>query len=45
MAAFVSLFRSINVGGNQIRMDDLKEMHESLGLKDVVPYKCEWSYI
>ena len=35
----VSLFRGINVGGhNKIRMDDLKKVHEDLGLRDVVPY-------
>jgi uncharacterized protein (DUF1697 family) len=38
MTAFVSLFRGINVGGIQVRMDDLKEVHEALGLKDVVTY-------
>ena|SRR5260370_41571106 len=39
MTAFVSLFRGINVGGHQkIRMDELKDLHESLGLKDVVTY-------
>ena len=39
MTAFVSLFRGINVGGyHQIRMADLKELHESLGLRDVLPY-------
>jgi len=39
MTAFVSLFRGINVGGNrQVKMADLKGMHESLGLKDVIPY-------
>ncbi|MFL5704214.1 MAG: DUF1697 domain-containing protein [Ktedonobacteraceae bacterium] len=39
MTAFVSLFRGINVGGNRkIRMDELKDLHESLGLKDVLPY-------
>ena len=39
MTAFVSLFRGINVGGNrQVKMADLKAMHESLGLKDVIPY-------
>ncbi len=39
MTAFVSLFRGINVGGHhQIRMDELKELHESLGFKDVLPY-------
>jgi uncharacterized protein (DUF1697 family) len=39
MTTFVSLFRGINVGGHKaIRMDELKELHESLGLKDVVTY-------
>ncbi len=38
MTTLVSLFRSINVGGNQIKMADLKAMHESLGLRDVMPY-------
>src|SRR5438874_1636393 len=39
MTAFVSLFRGINVGGHhQIRMDKLRELHESLGFKDVLPY-------
>jgi uncharacterized protein (DUF1697 family) len=39
MTAFVSLFRGINVGGHrQIRMNELKELHESLGFRDVVPY-------
>jgi uncharacterized protein (DUF1697 family) len=39
MTAYVSLFRGINVGGNQIvRMDALKELHLSLGLKDVQTY-------
>ena len=39
MTAFVSLFRGINVGGHhKIRMDELKDLHESLGLKDVLPY-------
>jgi uncharacterized protein (DUF1697 family) len=39
MTAFVSLFRGINVGGHRsIRMDELKDLHESLGLKDVFPY-------
>jgi uncharacterized protein (DUF1697 family) len=39
MPTFVSLFRGINVGGHQtIRMDELKDLHESLGLKDVVTY-------
>ncbi|MDQ6660830.1 MAG: DUF1697 domain-containing protein [Chloroflexota bacterium] len=39
MTAFVSLFRGINVGGHhKVRMDELKEVHESLGLRDVVTY-------
>ncbi|MDQ6645474.1 MAG: DUF1697 domain-containing protein [Chloroflexota bacterium] len=39
MTAFVSLFRGINVGGHrQIRMNELKELHESLGLRDVLTY-------
>ena len=39
MAAFVSLFRGINVGGHhKIRMDELKELYEALGFKDVLPY-------
>jgi uncharacterized protein (DUF1697 family) len=36
MAAYVSLFRGINVGGNHpVQMDALKELHQSLGLRDV----------
>lgn len=39
MTTYISLFRGINVGGhNKIRMDDLKKVHEDLGLRDVVPY-------
>ncbi|HEX6481132.1 MAG TPA: DUF1697 domain-containing protein [Ktedonobacteraceae bacterium] len=39
MTTFISLFRGINVGGHQaIRMNELKELHESQGLKDVVTY-------
>jgi uncharacterized protein (DUF1697 family) len=39
MTAFVSLFRGINVGGqHKIRMDELKDLHESLGFKEVFPY-------
>ena len=39
MTTFISLFRGINVGGHQaIRMNELKELHESLGLKNVVTY-------
>src|SRR5947209_14103644 len=39
MAAYVSLFRGINVGGNRKgKMDELKAVHEALGLRDVLPY-------
>jgi uncharacterized protein (DUF1697 family) len=39
MTACISLFRGINVGGNRIvPMSELKSLHESLGLKDVVTY-------
>ncbi|HLH61651.1 MAG TPA: DUF1697 domain-containing protein [Ktedonobacteraceae bacterium] len=39
MARFVSLFRGINVGGNHpVRMDELKALLESLGLRDVATY-------
>lgn len=39
MTAYVSLFRGINVGGNKsVRMDTLKELHESLGLQRVATY-------
>ncbi len=39
MTTFVSLFRGINVGGHQaVRMDALKELHESLGLQEVQTY-------
>lgn len=39
MIRCVSLFRGINVGGNQIvRMDALKELHTSLGLRDIQTY-------
>ena len=39
MTRFVSLFRGINVGGHQaVRMDALKELHESLGLQEVQTY-------
>lgn len=39
MTAFISLFRGINVGGNhKVKMVDLKDLHEALGLKDVLPY-------
>jgi uncharacterized protein (DUF1697 family) len=39
MPTYVSLFRGINVGGaHQVKMADLKALHESLGLTDVQPY-------
>ena len=39
MTACVSLFRGINVGGNhKVKMSDLKNLHESLGLREVLPY-------
>jgi len=39
MTAFVSLFRGINVGGHHhISMDELKDVHEALGFKDVLLY-------
>jgi uncharacterized protein (DUF1697 family) len=39
MTTFVSLFRGINVGGHQkVRMAELKELHEALGLENVVTY-------
>jgi uncharacterized protein (DUF1697 family) len=39
MTRCVSLFRGINVGGHQaVPMNGLKELHEALGLKDVVTY-------
>lgn len=39
MTALVSLFRGINVGGHhKVKMDGLKKLHESLGLRDVVAY-------
>jgi uncharacterized protein (DUF1697 family) len=39
MTRFVSLFRGINVGGHKsVRMDALKELHESLGLQRVETY-------
>lgn len=39
MTACVSLFRGINVGGNNIvPMKELKSLHESLGFRDVVTY-------
>ncbi|HEV2579984.1 MAG TPA: DUF1697 domain-containing protein [Ktedonobacteraceae bacterium] len=38
MTAFVALFRGINVGGRVVKMNDLKDLHASLGFKDVLPY-------
>jgi uncharacterized protein (DUF1697 family) len=38
MTTFVALFRGINVGGRTIPMKELKELHEALGLKDVITY-------
>ena len=39
MTRCVSLFRGINVGGHHaVPMNELKELHEALGLKDVVTY-------
>ncbi len=38
MAAFVALFRAVNVGGRQVKMGELKALHEALGLRGVVPY-------
>ena len=39
MVRCVSLFRGINVGGNhQVRMDELKNLHESLGCRDIATY-------
>lgn len=39
MAKFIALFRGINLGGhNKVRMAELKALHETLGLKDVVTY-------
>ncbi len=39
MVTCISLFRGINVGGHhKIKMDELKKVHEALGLRDVVHY-------
>jgi len=39
MTTFVSLFRGINVGGNRVvRMNELKELHASLGLQDIITF-------
>jgi uncharacterized protein (DUF1697 family) len=38
MTAYVSLFRAINVGGRQVKMEELKALHQTLGLRDVKTY-------
>ena len=39
MTSFVSLFRGINVGGNhKVKMDELRDLHVSLGSHDVLSY-------
>ena len=39
MPTFISLFRGINVGGHhRIKMNELKNLYETLGLKDVRTY-------
>jgi uncharacterized protein (DUF1697 family) len=39
MPTFISLFRGINVGGHhKIKMNELKNLYETLGLKDVRTY-------
>jgi uncharacterized protein (DUF1697 family) len=39
MPVYVSLFRGINVGGNhQVKMAELKALHEALGLESVQTY-------
>src|SRR5262249_41661899 len=39
MAVYVVLFRGISVGGNhQVKMAELKALHEALGLTGVQPY-------
>ncbi len=39
MTTFLSLFRGINVGGNnKVKMDELKAVHAALGLTDVLTY-------
>jgi len=38
MTAFISLFRGINVGGRTVKMNELKALHEALGLKDIFTY-------
>lgn len=38
MAKFVSLFRAINVGKRQVKMEALKQLHEALGLTNVSSY-------
>lgn len=38
MARFVALFRGVNVSGTQVNMNELKALHENLGLTDVITY-------
>lgn len=38
MARFVALFRGVNVSGTQVNMNELKTLHENLGLTDVITY-------
>jgi uncharacterized protein (DUF1697 family) len=38
MMEYISFLRGVNVGGRKIRMDDLRELYISLGLKDVSSY-------
>jgi len=39
MAVFISMLRGVNVGGhNRIKMDELRALYESLGLRDVQTY-------
>ena len=38
MSDYVSLLRGVNVGGKTLKMDDLLEVYESLGLRDVKSY-------
>lgn len=36
--SILALFRAINVGGQTIKMDDLRAIHTSLGFRDVATY-------
>ena len=38
MVTYVSMLRGINVGGINVRMNELKELYTSLGFKDVNTY-------